>query len=492
MQINPINSRLTSEMMIKSGIKTTSQLIMFLREVLGVRIPNSRLCNNPTHLPPFRLLSDMFLAKVHNAVGLANRSGSKSFSAGILTFLRSIFPQSSTRLLGGSVDQSDKSYQAFADCWKISGLGPQQLNGEVQQKKTKLKNGVAVEILTASDKSVRGPHQENLILDEIDVMEPKIFEASLSQPQSKGDNKASTLILSTRHVAGGLMEQVIEDHKKMGLSLYVWCIWEVLESCRDYKCSTCPISGICPGKQMKNATGYYTIDDLVNKLKVLDEESFDSEWLCEKPSRKQFVYSKFNEDVHVIDCDFNDNLPLVLSMDFGGIDPNVVLVWQQIPKRGDVIVDEFYQPNCTTQETIELCKGTKWWKYAQGATAYCDPSGQEPIGQWRTAGVNARGQSSTIDDINLVKSKIAPMRGDPSLFISRKCKMTIWEMSHYKTDKDNHPIKKNDHACDSIRYYVRGTKITTTSDRPRVILGPRRDLLGRPLTSWPLWKDERG
>ena len=113
MQINPEKSSYTSAVMIESGIKTVSELIVFLREVLGVRIPNSRLCNNPTHLPPFRLLSDLFLAKAHNAVGLANRSGSKSFSAGILTFLRSIFPQSSTRLLGGSVDQSDKSYKAF-------------------------------------------------------------------------------------------------------------------------------------------------------------------------------------------------------------------------------------------------------------------------------------------------------------------------------------------------------------------------------------------
>ncbi len=131
MQINPINSRLTSDMMIKSGITTVSQLTMFLREVLGVSIPNSRICNNKTHLPPFRLFSDMFLAKVLNAVGLANRSGSKSFMAGILTFLRSLLPQSSTRLLGGSADQSDKSYQPFAECWEISGLGPQQLDGDV-------------------------------------------------------------------------------------------------------------------------------------------------------------------------------------------------------------------------------------------------------------------------------------------------------------------------------------------------------------------------
>lgn len=491
MQINPEKSSYTSAIMIKSGIKTVSELQVFLREVLGISIPNSRICNNKTHLPPFRLFSDMFLAKVYDAVGLANRSGSKSFMAGILTFLRSFLPQSSTRLLGGSADQSDKSYQPFSECWEISGLAPQQLDGEVQKTKTKLKNGATVEILTASKQSVRGPHQENLVLDEIDVMEEEIFRAALSQPQSKGENKASTLILSTRHVAGGLMEQVIEKHKEMGLALYVWCIWEVLESCRDYKCSTCPISRICPGKQMRNATGYYTIDDLVKKLKVLDEESFDSEWLCEKPSRKQFVYSKFDEGIHVIDCDFNPSLPLALSIDWGGIDPFVVLVWQKIKGRGDVIVDEIYQGNTTNPAIIQISKGEPWWKYIQGQPAYCDPARQDLIAEWRAAGINATGRKSTLDDTTLVGGKISPMKGDPTLFVSRKCKMTIWEFNHYKTDKDGHPIDKNNHAMDCVRYYVRCTKISSDSDRPRTILGHRRDLLGRPLELWPLWRGEQ-
>jgi len=144
---------------------------------------------------------------------------------------KSIWPGSSTRILGGSVDQSDKSYQAFLDCWEVSNL-VRLLKSAVQKTKTKLKNKAEVEILTASDKSVRGPHQENLILDEIDVMEEKIFTAALSQPQSKGDVKSSTLILSTRHIAGGPMEKVIENHEKMRLRLYIWCIWEVLESCK--------------------------------------------------------------------------------------------------------------------------------------------------------------------------------------------------------------------------------------------------------------------
>lgn len=482
---------LTAEILLRSGINTVGELVLFLRNVLDVRIPNSRMCNNKSHSHPFQLFSDMFFSKVNDAVGLANRSGGKSFNAGILTFLKSIWPGSSTRILGGSVDQSDKSYQAFADCWEISELGPELLKTDVQIKKTKLKNKAEVEILTASLKSVRGPHQPNLILDEVEEMEEKIYNASLSQPQSKGKMKASTLRLSTRHRAGGLMSRVIDTYKEKHLVLYIWCIWEVLESCKDYSCSRCPLLSICPGKQMKNATGYYTVEDLIKKMYQLDEESLESEWFCEKPSRKGLVYKKFDEDIHKIDCDFNSSLPLALSIDWGGIDPFVVLVWQKIAGRGDVIVDEVYQGNTDNQAIIQICKSKPWWDYAQGQPAYCDPARQDLIGEWRTAGVNATGMRSTLDDINLVRAKIAPMRGEPTLFVNRKCKMVIWEANHYRIDKDGHPIDKNNHTWDPIRYYIRCTKTTTQDDRPQVILGQRRDLLGKPLSQWPLWKGER-
>ena len=482
--------KLTAEIFLRSGINTIGELKLVLKNLLDIEIPDSRMCNNKTHSTPFKLFSDMFFGKVNDAIGLANRSGGKSCDAGLLTFLKSIWPGSSTRILGGSVDQSDKSYQAFAGCWEKSELGPKLLKTDVQIKKTKLKNKAEVEILTASLKSVRGPHQPNLILDEIEEMEEKIMNAALSQPQSEGGMKSSTLRLSTRHKAGGLMSQVIETHEEKHLALYIWCIWEVIESCKDYSCSRCPLSSICPGKQIKNATGYYTIEDLIKKMYQLDEESLESEWFCEKPSRKGLVYSKFDEDTHIIDCDFNSSLPIALSIDWGGIDPFVVLVWQKIKGRGDVIVDEIYQGNTTNQAIIQICKSKPWWKYAQGQPAYCDPARQDLIAEWRAIGINATGRKSTLDDINLVRAKLAPVLGDPTLFVNRKCKMVIWEANHYRLDKDEHPIDKNNHAMDCVRYYVRGTRISTAGDRPRIILGQRRDLLGKPLGMWPLWKEE--
>ncbi|GAG61363.1 unnamed protein product [marine sediment metagenome] len=241
---------------------------------------------------------------------------------------------------------------------------------------------------------------------------------------------------------------------------------------------------------MKNANGYYSIPDLVKKMYHLDNEAFDTEWLCKKPSRKHLVYSKFDENIHVINCDFNSSFPLALSNDWGGVDPFVVLVWQEIPGRGSVIVDEFYQDNIDNPRVIELCKSRKWWPYAQRKYGYGDPARQDLIREWRSAGILMQSTKSGLDDISMVRTRLAPMRGDPTLYINRKCKMTIWEFNHYRKDKNDHPLDRDNHAMDCVRYYIRGT-YRGEAKRPRVSLGHSKDLLGRPLSKWPFWKGDK-
>ncbi len=175
-----------------------------------------------------------------------------------------------------------------------------------------------------------------------------------------------------------------------------------------------------------------------------------------KRSNRILVYSKFDENIHVIDNIFNPSLPITLSIKWGGIDPFVALVWQKIAGRGDVIVDEVYEGCIDNNRFIELCKEKEWWKYIYGITAYCDPSRQDLIREWREEGIHLMGDRSLIEDINLVRAKIAPMKGDPTLFVDRKCEMVIWEFNHYKTDKDGYPINKSDNAMDAIRNYVKG------------------------------------
>lgn len=458
---------LASASYLQTGIKTPVDLIGYLAYVLGVVIPNRHNCEDPTHSAPFDFISKVFFGEVEDALLRANRSGGKSFDAGLVTFLRHNFPPSSTRILGGSLDQSEKSYEAFAEFWHASGSADEFLKAGVLKERTDHKSGARVEILTASKNSVRGPHQPNLILDEVEEMKKEIFEAALSQPQSKGIARASTLILSTYHRTDGIMSELIDEYQERGYTYFAWCIMEVVESCRDYSCSRCPISSFCPGKHMKQATGYYLIGDVNKKMHQLDQETFDTEWLCKDPTKRHLVYSVF-EKKHIVDCPFNPLLPFGLSVDWGGIDPFVVLVWQKHPDLGDVVVSEVYLPNADNRYLISICKSEKWWDHISRTPADCDPARHDLIREWRKEGVLARGVSSRLDDISLVRTKLAPMLGEPSLYVHKDCRHTISEFSKgYRQNKDGKPIDKDNHCMDCVRYYVRANK-TKTSSKPGI------------------------
>ena len=477
---------------LDNGISNDEELEVFLKNGLDLVIPNRVNCGKPDHRSPFDFISSMYFGRVEDALVHANRSGGKSFDGGVLTFMNCLPPNTcSTRILGGSLDQSEKSYEAFSFCWGISQLSNRYLVSGVLRQRTDLQDGNRVEILTASQKAVRGPHQPKLILDEVEEMERPIYDASLSQPQSKGNAKASTLIMSTQHKADGIMAELLTEYEKRHYTLFRWCVFEVLSNCKDYSCSRCALASFCPGKQMKHANGYYLVSDFEKKLYQLDEESLETEWLCEKPSRKHLVYSKFDENKHVVDIEFNPGLPITLALDWGGVDPFVVLVWQKLPDLGDVIVDEVWRDNVDNQFVISVCKSTPWWKHAENCIAYCDPSRQDLIREWRNVGVNAMGIRSSLDDVSLVRTKLAPMRGPISLHISKNCKRTIWEFNHYpRSLTDGRPLDRHNHTMDALRYKIRGSMVSN-SPGGQMKVSNVRGSIHRRMDSYPLFLGDK-
>jgi len=82
---------LASAYYLKAGIKNSTDLLGFLVSVLDLVVPNRHNCDDPTHCSPFDFLCKMFFGEVEDAMGRANRSGGKSFLAGLLTYLRGNF-----------------------------------------------------------------------------------------------------------------------------------------------------------------------------------------------------------------------------------------------------------------------------------------------------------------------------------------------------------------------------------------------------------------
>jgi len=420
--------------------------------IIGTR----KNCNADDHTAPFSFVADVLLNRVQNYIVWANRAGSKSYLAGLITWVRSSFlSKMETSILGGSLEQSEKSYKAMGDFWKTTDMIDEYLVGEPIRMRTVWKNGSVASVLTASQKSVRGPHPQSLIQDEIDEMDEDVYMAALSQPQSKHGIPASLGRLSTNHKLGGVMDTALEKALESGTSIYKWCIWECLESCKDYSCSTCKLGTYCPGQHMKKADGYYPISDFIQKLYELSEISLQVEWFCVKVGRDDLVYgAQYDEELHspMSLPGVNLELPVYLSIDWGGTNPFSVGVWQNVKGLGWVRADEIYQGHTTNQRLLNKLKELPWWKNVKEGVA--DPSRPDLIQEWKDAKVHVYKARNDIEPgIEAMRNALAPVLGNPRIFINRKCKAWRTEVKAYY-EKNGTPVDELNHAMDETRYFV--------------------------------------
>jgi hypothetical protein len=173
------------------------------------------------------------------------------------------------------------------------------IDGDLLKTRGKLTNKSTIQILTASSRSVRGPHPQKLKLDEVDEFEDKIFKAALLTPKSNAGTQASTHIYSTMHKPYGLMQRVITEAAERGYKVYKWCVFDVMEKCVGQDCDTCPLWEDCGGKA-KKADGFYKVEDAISLKRQVSEETWKSEMLCLMPSQEGLIYKKFDISIHVV------------------------------------------------------------------------------------------------------------------------------------------------------------------------------------------------
>lgn len=262
------------------------------------------------------------------------------------------------------------------------------------------------------------------------------------------------------------------------------CIWECIESCRDYRCSTCELSGLCPGTAMKEADGYYKITDFVAKLKTLSYSMLARDWLCIKVGMGDTVYEQeWDEKLHIVSVPLMDK-PVVLSVDFGGVDPFSIGVWQEAPaelggKETWIRVAELYmrsdEESVTNQRVIERAKKAPWWKRVKEIIP--DNSRPDLIQEWREALPNATMtviDKKTVDEgIERVKSALKPVIGIPRILVNRICMHFREEIMMYAV-KNGKPIDAYNHSMDETRYFA----LAKLGNAGGVFVGtPKRDVM---------------
>ncbi len=147
----------------------------------------------------------------------------------------------SSTLLGGSLQQSRRVHEISAKIWErtiirdgvVFERGLRHLVEDPTVNETVFFTGARRRALTASQTSVRGPHQPRTRLDEVDEMDLDIFEATLGQAGSEGlledgepigeDLNTQTTMSSTHQHATGTFTEVLKRARERDWPMYEFC-----------------------------------------------------------------------------------------------------------------------------------------------------------------------------------------------------------------------------------------------------------------------------
>ncbi len=459
------------ESLRRSRPRTKEDLKNYIKVFLNIDVPAKRIC--PEHNSPLDYLwysfnSDFAQPSPANAdcVVWANRGGGKTDLAAIATLLDCIFkPNCQVRILAGSEDQAGRMYQ-YLTGFLQTGF-ERFLDGPIRKTGCQFKNDSAVEVLTQSHTSVRGQHIQKLRCDEVELFDADVFNAAKFTTLSTDCIIAAMESISTMHKPYGLMQKIVSSAAQNNTPVFKWCIWETIEKCLGRTCSRCPLWGDCAGRA-KHAAGYLKIDDCITQMRRSSRAGFEAEMLCTKPNLENVVFDQFDPAIHVRPVDYDPNLPLYRSLDFGFANPFVCL-WIQVDGEGVIrVIDEYVRTRATIDVHAAEMKARTPVGEENIIATFCDPAGAgandvtgtSAVRELRSLGIKTRYRRSGITEgLELVRRAIRAGDGQSRLVISPKCPRLIEALTcyHYPDSPtpDELPLKDGlyDHPIDALRYF---------------------------------------
>ena len=492
-------------------------LWQFVRHAYGLTVPRRPVC--PGHAAPMDYLVRAFLEPGRDLVVWACRGGAKTELGSIATHLDSIFrPGCQTRILGGSLDQSEKMYEYLRRKWE--GPFRKFLAAEPTARRTELANGSAVEILSQSQRSVRGQRVHRLRCDEVDEFAPEVWRAAqfVTQSAAGGDGQwiaAQMEAFSTMHRPLGPMADLVDGLEAQALQaqapqaqaleglglgpgagpvLLKWCLWEVIERCPPERaCSRCPLWSDCEGRA-RAAEGYFAIDDAIAQKARASRQAWEAEMLCLRPRADRLVFADFDPAVHVAPAGYDPNLALYRTLDFGYANPFVCL-WVQVagerpaprrtwaskptggalracagPDLSGVQVRVLGEYVARERPIAEHARAMAALDRGPVARTFGDPAGWQrsdvtgtgPCQELARLGIRVRTpHAGVLEGVELLRRLLKPRPGGPGLVIHPSCRHLIRALEQYHWAEAGGgrlaevPAKDGaDHPLDALRYLV--------------------------------------
>ncbi|HUO08558.1 MAG TPA: hypothetical protein VM008_09690 [Phycisphaerae bacterium] len=470
-----------------------ASLVSWLKLFVGMEMPERGVCEG--HGTPLDYLCHSFFEEKGDAVVWACRGGGKTMVGAVATLLDLLFkPGIQVRILGGSLEQSEKMYGYLLGL--VQGRFPEMLKGSPTQRRLELVNGSRVEVLAQSDRSVRGQRVQKLRCDEVELFDEGVWQAAqLTTRSGKTQNakhktqngegivvRGSVEAFSTMHKPDGLMRRILkEEEKGEGRKRFSWCVWDVMERCpEERKCEGCALWEGCQGRA-KNGNGFVPIEDVIAMKSRVSQATWEHEMLCHPPRVEHGVFPAFRREMHVRSAEgqvfgpgariIHEGRLFVVEGIYGGVDFGYrgpfVCLWMAMLREGSKpdspravwVLDEMLVREQTLVRNVMAMRDRKW----DVVRVYCDVAGKGVNSQTgrsdervlRDEGFLTRCREMKIDEgIGVINDLLNPAVGFPRLLIDPRCQHLIAAMESYERGKDGQPIKDgvHDHPIDALRY----------------------------------------
>jgi len=203
-----------------------------VKALWGVELPRVQVC--PDHTAPFDAFAEAYFGNEFNwALWYGSRGTGKSYMLALLALTKAAILEINVTLLGGSMAQSQNIHEHVEALLQHRTAPRHAIASQIKTQIT-FSGGNWIRPLPASQKTVRGPHPQMTLLDEIDEMERKIYDAAMGQamtkPNTRGVEVAEMVVASsTWQNPVGTFSSVMDEALKKGMPVRTWCYREQLK-----------------------------------------------------------------------------------------------------------------------------------------------------------------------------------------------------------------------------------------------------------------------
>lgn len=283
-----------------------------------------------------------------------------------------------------------RAFDKVVECVRDNDLKWRTFRDTTQEKLIVLENGSRLEGMSLENVwSAAGAAIDLAIIDEAAQIYPEAWARAILPPLT--DRNGQALLISSWEGEGDFFHQKALDARSDMVAHGGEAAWEMFQDASyDINFYAFPQGRQTPA--------------LAQAAKEMEPYEFLEQFGGIPAAARERVFPEFKEKVHVTDCPYNPDLPVILAVDpSGGSNAYAILAIQEYTDM-TVIFDELYETHRSTEEMAELLAAKPWfngdrisrdgdllpqWEIEGISDMICDSAQPEEMRRWQRMGFPA-------------------------------------------------------------------------------------------------------